>query len=264
MNYNVHPSIHDLLVDISSLSPLDGNPRKGNVDAIMSSYKEFGQIKPIVIRPNDDGTSTVVAGNHQVQAAKKLGWTHIAAVKLDADDQKAIAFALADNRTNELGYSDSNLVFELLSEVQDSYTDLLDGLGWDEFEIAYYDEHATKSKYESIGSESQSGFVVPEISAPVVPSPDHFSAMVRQDEDGEHKIIAGNNADHEDAAIRGSTVVTPGAAPKAVVQYTIVFEDSEQQKRWYDFIRWLKLQTGYEGATVSQKLMAFIDAHSEV
>lgn len=264
MNCNVHPSIHELLVDISILSPLDGNPRKGNVDAIMSSYKEFGQIKPIVIRPNDDGTATVVAGNHQVQAAKKLGWTHIAAVRLDADDQKAIAFALADNRTTELGYSDNTMVFELLSEVQDSYTDLLDGLGWDEFEIAYYDEHSTKSKYESIGTDSQPGFVVPEISVPSVPAVDHFSSLVKQDEDGEHKIIADGTADHEDAAIRGSTVVAPGAAPKAVVQYTIVFEDSEQQKRWYDFVRWLKLQAGYEGATVSQKLMSFIDAHSEI
>ena len=93
MSYKVDKSLHSLLVDITTLIALPGNPRRGNIDAIIASYSEFGQMKPIVIRPNDDGTSTVIAGNHQVAAARKLGWTHIAAVPMDADDGKAIAFA---------------------------------------------------------------------------------------------------------------------------------------------------------------------------
>ena len=45
----IHPSLKSLAVDIDSLDYLEGNPRIGNVEAIMASYSEFGQVKPIVI-----------------------------------------------------------------------------------------------------------------------------------------------------------------------------------------------------------------------
>ena len=106
MKHKVDPSLHSLMVDVNTLTPLPGNPRKGNVDSIMASYAEFGQVKPIVVRPNGDGTSTVIAGNHQLMAAQTLGWTHIAAIPFEVDVNRAIAFALTDNRTNELGHSD--------------------------------------------------------------------------------------------------------------------------------------------------------------
>ena len=97
--HKVHESLKDLLVPLTDLQPLENNPRIGNVEAIISSYDEFGQVKPIVIRLNEDEQATVIAGNHQVEAAKRLGWTHIAAVPFDGDDKRAVAFALADNRT---------------------------------------------------------------------------------------------------------------------------------------------------------------------
>ena len=68
----INKSLESLLLPIDKLVPLDGNPRRGNVDAIVASYSEFGQVKPIVVRPNKDGTFTVLAGNHQVRAAKEL------------------------------------------------------------------------------------------------------------------------------------------------------------------------------------------------
>ncbi len=140
MNHKIDPSLEGFAVDISTLEHLEGNPRTGNVDAIAASYDEFGQLRPIVIRPNDDGTSTIIAGNHQVMAAKKLGWTHIAAVEYNADDSRAIAFALADNRTSELGRSDPALITDMLGDIVEDYSELLDGLGWDDFEIAALEE----------------------------------------------------------------------------------------------------------------------------
>jgi len=44
----------------------------------------------------------------------------------------------------------------------------------------------------------------------------------------------------------------------------LVFDDPEQQRRWYDFIRWLRNDPGYDGSTTAEKIMSFIDAHSEV
>ena len=124
---NIHPSLKSMAVSVDALTPLEGNPRVGNVDAIMASYSEFGQVKPIVARKNDDGSATVIAGNHQLEAAKALGWDKIAVIFLDADDKKAIAFALADNRTMELGYTEPELLTDMLLEISDYYPELLEG-----------------------------------------------------------------------------------------------------------------------------------------
>jgi hypothetical protein len=257
MTHNAHDSIQHLLVDLSTLVPLEGNPRSGNVDAIIASYREFGQMKPIVVRPNGDGTSTVIAGNHQMQAAKRLGWTHIAAVEMDTDVSTAVAFALADNRTTELGSSDNVKVLSLLEDVITEYPNLFEDLGWDEFEIAYYEEQVPTS-----ARPAEPGFVAPEIQRPLtVPEPTH---SVREDENGKMQIVANSDDDQNDLAVRGSTVSGVANAPQAVVQYTIVFDSTDQQRRWYDFVRWVKQQPAYDGSTVAEKLINFIDAHSEV
>jgi hypothetical protein len=80
----------------------------------MQSYDRFGQRKPIVARR--DGT--VIAGNHQLQAAQRLGWSHIAVVWTDDDDLTAKAFALADNRIGDLGNYDFGDLEAMLAEVR--------------------------------------------------------------------------------------------------------------------------------------------------
>lgn len=256
---NIHETIQDLAVDIDSLIPLPGNPRVGNVDAIVSSYKEFGQVKPIVVRPNEDGTSTVIAGNHQLEAAKQLGWDKIAVVPMDADDKRAMAFAMADNRTVELGYTEPDLLSTILTDIGDEYTSLLDGLGWDDFEIAAMSEASFRNN-DSILSD---GYVPPEIVQPV-DEPIKARVEIELDEEsGDAKIVAPTGSDQNLAAVAGSTAVNASGSSKAVVQYTLVFDDSEQQRRWYSFIRWLKTAPAYDGDTTAERLMNFIDAHSD-
>ena len=112
---------------LKKLKLLPGNPRKGDVEAVKRSYERFGQRKPIVARP--DGT--VIAGNHQFLAAKALGWDEMAVVFVDDDDQTAKAFALADNRTSDLGTYDSEALAELLADVAID-PELLMATGYDE------------------------------------------------------------------------------------------------------------------------------------
>jgi len=261
MEHNVNESLKSLLVPLDSLIPLEHNPRVGNVPAIMASYEEFGQVKPVVVRPNGDGMSTVIAGNHQVEAVRRLGWTHIAAVPIDADDKRAVAFALADNRTMELGHTDSAEAAEMIVQIVDEYNDLMESLQWDDFEIAYYEEQSRRGKSDD-GDEV--GFIIPGITEVVGAAAEMLAGMVQEDEDGTRQIVADDSVDHTDVAVQGSTAVVPGAAPRAVVQYTIVFDDADQQKRWYDFIRWLRNNPGYDGTTTGQKILSFIDSHSEV
>lgn len=122
--------LHALQVPIDSLHQLPGNPRRGDVDAVAASLQRFGQRKPIVAKT--DGTIT--AGNHTWQAAKQLGWDSIAVVRVDDDDATASAFALADNRTAELGSYDDELLLDLIQSIDDK--DLLADTGWSDDAVA--------------------------------------------------------------------------------------------------------------------------------
>ena len=113
MNHKIHKQLDSLKTEINKLTHLEQNPRLGDVDAVVKSYDTFGQRKPIVA--TNDGT--VIAGNHQLAAARELGWTHIAVVFTDDDELKSKAFALADNKTSDLGEYDNDLLSEMLSSV---------------------------------------------------------------------------------------------------------------------------------------------------
>lgn len=254
----IHQSIKKLAKSIESLVPLDNNPRRGDIDAIAASYAEFGQVKPIVVKDNEDGTFTVIAGNHQVEAAKKLGWTEIAAVVLDADDDRAVAFALADNRTMELGHSEQAQVIDLLSQISTEYSELLTELKWDEFEMAALDEWADRNSDDDT-DELENGYVPP----PFVGSVDLEKVDVTKSDDGETKLTAKEGVNSVDAVTRGSAAVGAASTGQAVVQYTLVFDNPDQQKDWYSFIRFLRSSPVYEGDTTAERLMNFIQSHAD-
>jgi ParB-like chromosome segregation protein Spo0J len=95
-----------------------------NLEAIRRSLTAFGQRKPIVVAPSNDGRLVVIAGNGTLEAARSLGWTDIEVTEVpkDWDADKARAYAIADNRTAEL--ADWNQI-ELASALLD-----LDAVGW--------------------------------------------------------------------------------------------------------------------------------------
>ena len=259
----IHPSLKSLAVNVETLDYLEGNPRIGNVDAIMASYQEFGQVKPIVAKRNEDGTATVIAGNHQLEAAINLGWEEIAVIFLDADDKRAIAFALADNRTMELGYTEPELLTDMLLEIGEYFPELLDGLGWDEFELASLENDMLIQENSTAGRNFEVEKTQEQIDDKKIfdDAVDSIKGMVEKDSSGENRIVANSNLDHSDIATRGSTIAVPGSAPQAAVQYTIVFDNADQQAQWYKFIKWLRSDPAVDGDTTAEKLINFIDPH---
>jgi hypothetical protein len=262
MTHKIHSSIEHLAVPLENLRSLAGNPRIGNIDAIAASYEEFGQVKPIVVRPNDDGTMTVIAGNHQFQAAQALGWTHIAVVPMDVDDARAMAFAIADNRTNELGHTDDSLLANALGAIIEDYGDLLEDLEWDEFELAMLDNtvdvgsHATPGLYEQPIIQ-----LLDDEAPPPAPKPQQAPVITR-DSEGEVVLEAPKGMDTSTLVTQGATSNMAGAS-KAVVQYSLVFDSPEQQRRWYDFLRWLRSDAGVAGETTAEKLVDFLEQHAD-
>jgi len=260
----IHPSLQSMVFPIDQLVYLNNNPRKGDVNAIAASYEEFGQIKPIVVKKNDDGTATIIAGNHQVMAAKQLGWSEIAVVFIDGDDKRAIAYALADNRTMELGHTDDDMLQKLLTEVSQDFSDLWSGLGWDEFEMAAMAERATIKELDEMAN---SDYVAPVMITPQLPVSEEvekqISALVEKDDDGESKLIATKDMDQKNIVLQGSAIAVPGSAPQAIVSVQVVFDSPEQQRRWYDFIRWLRNDPAIDGVTTAERLINFINTYTD-
>lgn len=121
-----------LVVPIESLVLLPGNPRIGDVEAVAASLRRFGQRKPVVVHR---GTSEVIAGNTTLKAAISLGWPGIAAVFADDDQVTAHAFALADNRTSDLGTYDDSALAAMLAEVAED-GDLFMSTSFDEVDLS--------------------------------------------------------------------------------------------------------------------------------
>lgn len=238
----IHESLASLAMPLSSLVPLKGNPRRGDVDAIAASYKEFGQVKPIVVADNGDGRYVIIAGNHQYQAAKRLGWDSIACTVLDGDEKRATAFAYADNRTADLGGYDEDLLVQMISEVGGEYSELMTGLGIDEFDMATIEDAVSNAESEILTS---SEFVPPVM----IEQPQQTPIVPRGDELG--------------VATLGSTSIPGVKKPAAVVQYTIVFDSVEQQSRWYDFVKWLRSDAEIDGNTTAERLLNYLEAHCD-
>ncbi|MGW5267231.1 hypothetical protein ACWEQ4_01135 [Rhodococcus sp. NPDC003994] len=116
--------VHDLVATsekVSTLKFYKDNPRKGDVAVIAESLASIGQYRPIVV---NIGTHTgrkneVLAGNHTLKAAKKLGWEHIQVVHVDVDEEGATRIVLADNKTADLGGYDDAILTNLLVDLPD-------------------------------------------------------------------------------------------------------------------------------------------------
>jgi hypothetical protein len=116
-------------VAVDTLTPLPGNPRRGDLESVKRSLTAFGQQKPIVV---SRASNEVIAGNHTLLAARALGWESIDVAWSDLTPAQAKAYAAADNRTHDLGTYDDELLAALLNQIDD---DLLPATGYDDFEL---------------------------------------------------------------------------------------------------------------------------------
>lgn len=120
--------LRTVTMPVADLRPYRGNPRRGNIDAIAASLAAHGQYRPIVV---NEGTKTghpfeVLAGNHTLAAARKLGLDELLVSVVDVDDVTAAKIVAVDNRTNDLAEYDEAALLALLEELPD-----LDGTGYD-------------------------------------------------------------------------------------------------------------------------------------
>ena len=206
MDY-IAESLRPLAVKINTLGYMRDNPRKHgdrSIKALKQSLQEFGQLKPVVLA--SDGVS-VIAGNGQLEAAQALGWTHLAVVKSTLDGQRAQAFAIADNRTQELSEFDQDVVSAIMADLD---KDLALATGF--IDSIFEDEPEPPAQVE-FGPEATPSSEIPQSGGSSIQGPEGGPA-------------AGGETEH--------TVRIPS------IRYDIVFDGVEEQQAFYGFVRFLK------------------------
>lgn len=178
---------------VSDLVPYYRNAHRGNIRRIRASLREHGQFKPIVV---NDGRLTgrpmeVLCGSHTLLAAVEEGWSELAAVVVDVDDERAAKINLVDNpRPNhpeDLDYDD-RLLLELLSDLPD-----LDGAGYDLDDIDRL-ERALREEDDPVSGGRTDPDDVPDIPAQAVT---HLGDVWQL---GPHRLLCGDATNSDDLA----------------------------------------------------------------
>jgi len=194
MKHNIHPSLLPLAMPIDEIHLDPANARTGhNVERIAGSLAQYGQRKPIVVNRNE--ANKVEAGNGTLQAARSLGWTHVAAVLVEDEPSVAIGFAIADNRTAELSQWDYEALQALMGSL-DPDLELVTGFEGDELE-----EMLRAAGIDLDGSLPEAGDAEPqldraeELAAEWGVMPGQMWRLPSRVEGREHRIICGSSTD---------------------------------------------------------------------
>lgn len=104
---------------IADLRPAEKNTRIHNrkqIEELVRSFRMFGQIRPIII----DEDNVIWCGNGFYEAAREAGETEIDAYRITGltDSQKK-KLMMADNQTFLLGATNTAIMDEFLTEMQD-------------------------------------------------------------------------------------------------------------------------------------------------
>lgn len=102
-------------VELERLAPHPRNPRVGDVDLIAESIDVNGFYGAVVAQRS---TGYVLAGNHRLLAARKLGAASMPVVWVDCDATEALRILLADNRTSDLASYHDEVLAKLLQDIQ--------------------------------------------------------------------------------------------------------------------------------------------------
>jgi len=120
---------------ISDLVPNKYQPRKlfdeKNLEELTNSIKERGIIQPIIVRKSNGDKSKyeIIAGERRWLAAQKAGLHEVPVVITEADDLKALEFAIVENVQRH----DLNAV-----EEAQGYKHLIDDFSYDQEKVAKF------------------------------------------------------------------------------------------------------------------------------
>lgn len=87
------------IVPIGKIAPNPEQPRVeiGDLIELTDSIKQNGVLEPLLLKPNNDGTWMIIAGERRWRAANLAGLTEVPAIEFDIDDKTIAEIALIEN-----------------------------------------------------------------------------------------------------------------------------------------------------------------------
>lgn len=183
--------LRPFLVPVKRLKLNPRNHRRHSAQAISSQQQvlaEFGQQTPIVV----DKKGVVRKGNKTLTAARKVGWTHVAAVRTNLEDELQLkGYEVSDNRSSELSDYDAEVLALDVQELVDRY-DLVEMGLWKPYEL----EPMLDAEFKKPEEGELPGAGAPKFGSPVKVTEDQrltidrAVALVRANE-GDHGMTEG-------------------------------------------------------------------------
>lgn len=128
-------SVRRLLVPLSDIKIDPENARRHSersLKALALALDEFGQQTPIVV----DKNMVARKGNGTAMTAKdNLGWTHIAALMTDIEDDKVKLYSIVDNRTAEMSGWQAGLLAERIQKHYGQVAEEAWTAWWNDYEL---------------------------------------------------------------------------------------------------------------------------------
>ncbi|MBP7146573.1 MAG: ParB/RepB/Spo0J family partition protein [Acidobacteria bacterium] len=94
-----------LEVAVALVRPNPRQPRQTfdeqEIEALAQSVRNSGVLQPLLVRPEPDGTYTVIAGERRLRAARRAGLTTVPVMLRHVPDDKLLEFALIENLQRE-------------------------------------------------------------------------------------------------------------------------------------------------------------------
>jgi DNA modification methylase len=174
---------------VETLIPYARNARTHTdeqVAMIAASIREFGFTNPVLVRGDDDGHVTIIAGHARCMAAARLGLAEVPTLDLDyLTEAQARAYVIADNRLAETAGWDLAMLDIEFAELQDA--------GY-ELDLTGFDEKARAGIVAELERESEKNKRDDEDDPAMMPvetdiKPGDVIAL------GDHKLICGDATD---------------------------------------------------------------------
>lgn len=118
------------LIPVAACVPHDRNYNKhsnAQIEDLRESLRQFGQVRPIAVRPLSAKQYQIVAGEGLWTAAKAEGWKQLNAVIIPKSwsEAKVLAYLAADNELARRGSPDQAQLDAIVREVLDAEGDVL-------------------------------------------------------------------------------------------------------------------------------------------
>jgi ParB family chromosome partitioning protein len=106
-------------IPIERLAPNPHQPRTEfdpeEIESLARSIQSSGMLQPLLVRPEEDGTFTVIAGERRLRAAKHAGLDVLPAICRHLPDSRLLELALVENlQRDDLGPMETALAFRAL------------------------------------------------------------------------------------------------------------------------------------------------------